>query len=301
MAAFDVDRIAILGAGAIGGLLAAQLAHAGEPVVLWGRDPALSAIAAHGLTLTGALAFCQDVETAAGLLPRAGLYLVATKTPANRELAQRMEREILPESLVLVCQNGLDPEREFAERLGTNRVYRAIMHLGARRLSPAEVEVSFLGRPTVIGGPDVEVARAIARRLDRAGHPAEAVQDLRTHAWEKLILNAVTNPLCALGGWTIDEVMRDARFEPLLREAIAVARADGIDLGPEFAERARRLSVGAGAHRGSMWEDVRRGRPTEVEEMNGRIVERGEALGVPTPTHRRLIHDLRALPHPGSC
>lgn len=286
------SQLAVLGTGAIGGLLAAQLAHAGESVVLWGREPAASAIASGGLTLTGEVTLQQAVATASGPLPQADLYLVATKTPANAELASRLAQESPATSRVLVCQNGLDPERDFVEALGPARVFRAILYLGATRVSPTAITVSFWSRPTLIGGADGAAAQEIAARLDRAGHRASATPEIRRFAWEKVILNAITNPLCALGGRTIAEVMEDARFLPMLHEALAVARADGVDLGPEFEEQALRLLARTGAHRGSMWEDVRAGRPTEIDQLNARIVALGERYGVPVSTHRHVVEAL---------
>lgn len=289
-------KLAVLGSGAIGGLLAAQLAHAGERVVLWGREPGISAIASEGLTIEGAIALSLPVETGSGALPRADLYLVATKAPFNPELIARMAREIPPQSRVLVCQNGLDPERDFAEALGAERVHRAIFYLGATRVAPARIMVSFWSRPTLIGGPgDAAKATAIAGLLDHAGHRAAYTPDIRKFAWEKVILNAITNPLCALGGRTIAEVMADPRFMPMLHEAMAVAAADGVELSPDFEEQALALLAKTGNHRGSMWEDVKLGRPTEIEPLNGRIVALGERLGVNVSTNRAVVEAVRQL------
>jgi 2-dehydropantoate 2-reductase len=296
MTASTETQLAVLGSGAIGGLLAAQLAHAGERVVLWGREPGISAIASEGLTIEGAVTLSQPVTTASGALPRADLYLVATKTPCNPELITRMVREIPPHSRVLVCQNGLDPERDFAEALGAERVFRAIFYLGATRVAPSRIVVSFWSRPTLIGGPgDAAAGTAIAQLLDHAGHQAAYTPEIRKFAWEKVILNAITNPLCALGGRTISEVMEDPRFMPVLHEAMAVAAADGVELSPGFEEQALHLLAKTGNHRGSMWEDVKLGRPTEIEPLNGRIVALGERLGVPVSANRALVEAVRRL------
>lgn len=292
-------QVAVLGTGAIGGLLAAQLAEAGVSVVLWGREPGVSAIAASGLTLSGLVSLFQPLATASGALPQADLYLVATKTLANPELAARMAQEIPATSRVLVCQNGLDPERDFVQELGASRVFRAILYLGATRVSPSEVAVSFWSRPTLIGGADEAGAREMAQLLARSGHRAEYTPDMRRFAWEKVILNAITNPLCAMGGRMISEVMQDPRFMPLLREAMAVAAADGVELARDFEDQALRLLARTGEHRGSMWEDVRIGRPTEIDQLNGRIAALGERLGVPVPTHREVVAALKAMPMGG--
>lgn len=275
--------------------MAAQLAHAGESVVLWGREPGVSAIADQGLTVTGAVSLAARVAAVSGPLPQAELYLVATKTPLNADLAARMAQEIPAGSRVLVCQNGLDPEREFVRLLGDERVFRAILYLGAVRVTASAVTVSFWSRPTLIGGTDAGQARSLAERLDRAGHRAAYTPEIRRFAWEKVILNAITNPLCALGGRTISEVMHDSRFLPLLHEAQAVAAADGVELAPDFEAQALTLLARTGEHRGSMWEDVRMGRPSEIDALNGRIVALGERLGVPVPTHRQLVEAVTAV------
>jgi 2-dehydropantoate 2-reductase len=285
-------QLAVLGTGAIGGLLAAQLAHAGEKVVLWGREPGITEIAERGLTLSGVVTLATPVSTAKGGLPAADLYLVATKTPFNSELAQRMAQEIPRQSRVLVCQNGLDPEQAFVSALGASRVMRAIFFLGAKRVAPSHVEVSFWSRPTLIGGPDEVSAQELARRLNAWGHQAEATPEIRRFAWEKVILNAVSNPLCALGGRTIAEAMTDPRFMPMLHEAMSVAAADGVELGVDFEEQALSLLARTGNHRGSMWEDVRLGRPTEIDQLNARIVALGDRYGLPVATHREVVEAL---------
>lgn len=293
------ERIAVLGPGAIGLLLATQLAADGKDVVLWGRDAlAMRQIALGGITLDGVQWAHALVETAVGPLPKADLYVVTVKTTANAELARRLAQEAPPEALILVCQNGLDPEAAFAEVLGPWRIYRAILFLGARRLDPGHVELTFQNRPTVIGGVDEGVAKILASCLSHAGHPAEATRQLRREAWEKVILNAITNPLTALGGRTIREVMADPRFPRLLEEAIAVASADGMELGEGFAAHAWELCRRAGEHRSSMWEDVRSGRSTEIDQLNGRIVTLGDRYGVPTPTHQQVIAELAAQMKP---
>ncbi len=295
MTAQTETHFAVLGTGAIGGLLAAQLAHAGESIVLWGRDPGIAEISERGLDVSGAVSLSTPVSTAKGALPAADLYLVTTKTPFNAELAQRMAQEIPAESRVLVCQNGLDPEQVFVSALGASRVLRAILYLGAKRLTPSHVEVSFWSRPTLIGGHHDLAGQGIAQRLDDLGHRAMSTLDIRRFAWEKVILNAVSNPLCALGGRTIAEAMTDRRFLPMLHEAMAVAAADGIELGADFEEQALSLLARTGEHRGSMWEDVRLGRPTEIDQLNARIVALGDRYGLPVETHREVVEALEGL------
>ena len=286
-------KLVVLGPGAIGSLVAAQLASAGEDVILWGREAGVSAIAR--VTLSGTVTLSQPVTTASGPLPPADWYLVATKTTANPDLIARMTREIPSTSRILVCQNGLDPERDFEAAFGADRVLRAIFFLGATRLAPGDVTVSFWSRPTLIGGKDPEAGSRIAQMLNHAAHPAAYTPEIRKNAWAKVILNAVSNPLCALGGRTIAEAMKDARFLPLLHEAMAVAAADGVELGADFEEQAITLLAKTGMHRGSMWEDVRVGRPSEIAQINGRIVALGETLGVPVETHRDVVRAVTAL------
>jgi 2-dehydropantoate 2-reductase len=290
------SRITILGSGAVGGLLAAQMSRVASKLVLWSRNQSqLQAIVANGLSVHGVETLHQQVKTISGEIPQADLYLITTKAISNIDLAKRL-RSVAPASaLFVIFQNGLDPDREFSEYLNSKNIYRAIMYLGVRRRTEVIIDYAFSNSPTLIGGPNLEVSEKLAALLTQAGHLTLATNEIRKKAWEKTILNSITNPLCALTGKTIGEIMNDSRFTLLLEEAIAVAKADGIDLGLNFFSHAIAQVKRASSHQGSMWEDVKAKRPTEIEQINGRIVTLGEKYGVSTPVHRQVILEVNNL------
>jgi 2-dehydropantoate 2-reductase len=289
----------VVGCGAVGSLFAASLAQL-DDVEVWAYDLArdhVDAINRDGLRLTGA----GDVHghpratTDAAELPACDFGIVATKA-MHTDAAVAATAHAFADGCVATVQNGLGNEEAIARHC--ERVIRGTTFPAGKLLEPGVVQWDVKG-DTTFGpfeekpAPFAEVER-LAEACTRAGMPAHAVQDARGPQWRKVIFNAATNPLGALTGLTHGRVCErpDLRslVTALVDEGKAVAGAQGIvlDADPEeLIDYAARPEVAYG-HKASMLQDVEARRATEVDYLNGGIVEYGRRHGIPAPTHEAI-------------
>ncbi|MCA9293453.1 MAG: 2-dehydropantoate 2-reductase [Phycisphaerales bacterium] len=297
-------RAAVIGAGAMGTLLTTVLG-ATVPVVVVCRNPDR---AAH-LFKFGAKAHGQIEGSAKPILirsieelPNAGgadAVFVATKTTAIPSVAGALA-PVLPKlckdgtpPFVVSFQNGIEPGQELMRLLHHEAVLRIVLSLGAV-LEGDHVQVSMNSPPHVIGGPSPvfrSACEAIAGALTAGGLDTAYTDEIEQHVWRKAIVNAAMNPVAALANCTVGDVL-DAPARTivarLLDEGVAVANAEGLGLPATFPEAVFRLYELARQHVPSMVEDIRRGRESEVGQLNRQIIEHGLRLGVQTPTHETI-------------
>ncbi|WP_025323561.1 ketopantoate reductase family protein [Deferrisoma camini] len=300
-------KTAIIGAGAMGCLFGAHLARAGVDVTLIDIDAdEVATLRARGVRLhqDGRV---SDVAVAALTDPAeagpADLVIVFVKAHQTRSVLPGLPPLLGPETRVLTLQNGLGAADVLAEAVPPDRLLVGVTAQGATQLGRGEVRHGGRGE-TLLGpyrpGPDRFAQRAAAM-LTGAGLPARAVADPWPPVWKKLAVNCAINPVTALTGIRNGPV---AAWDPArelaadaAREAAAVARAEGVDLGdPEdlvgFVTAVARATA---ENRSSMGQDVDRRAPTEIEFICGAVVRRGEARGVPTPVNRTLWRLIRTL------
>jgi 2-dehydropantoate 2-reductase len=292
-------RVCVVGCGAVGSLFAASLAQL-DDVEVWAYDLArdhVDAINQNGLRLTGA----DDVHTRprattdASELPACDFGIVATKA-MHTDAAVEATAHAFAAGCVATVQNGLGNEEAIARHC--ERVIRGTTFPAGKLLEPGVVQWDVKG-DTTFGpfeerpAPFDEVQR-LADACTRAGLPAHAVQDARGPQWRKVIFNAATNPLGALTGLTHGRVCErpDLRVlvTALVDEGKAVAGAQRIELDAdpeELIDYAARPDV-AYDHKASMLQDVEARRATEVDYLNGGIVEYGRRHGIPAPTHEAI-------------
>lgn len=299
-------RIAVLGCGAIGSLYAAHLARL-PGVEVWAVDPwedHIDAIARNGLRVTGQGDFVAPVRatTDATRLPRCDLALVATKSRHTRA-AVHAARGALSDAAVASLQNGVGNEEEIAAVVP--RVIRGSIVSAGHVTEPGVVAYdgpgdTWLGPFEPSPATRDEIA-TFARLLTESGLNTIAMQDARGPQWTKVVFNAATSPLAALTGLSIGQVCTHpelrAQVDRLADEALAVCEAAGIQLTRAPAEAVEEAVAEAYWHLPSMLQDIRAGRPTEIDVLNGGVVAEGVRTGVPTPGHDAmvaLVHGLEA-------
>ena len=299
-------KIAIIGAGAIGGLFASHLAKAGESVVVidvWQEH--VIEIRKVGLTLETAegervVRLTAEVRTEG--LGKVDLVIICVKSSRTREAARSSLQILAPHSRVLTLQNGLGNAEVIAEVVGMGRVLAGTTAMGATLLSVGRIRhggrgITHIGM--MEGAPD-EFCRKVAETFSQAGLPTRAEEDVRALVWGKLVINAGINALTALLGCNNGKlaVIGEARelMTLVVEEAVAVAAAAGAKL-PYADAVAKVLEVAQATadNRSSMLQDVMRGQKTEIEVINGALVREGERLGVPTPVNRLLVLLIGAL------
>jgi 2-dehydropantoate 2-reductase len=265
-------RVAVLGLGAIGTLVSRTLD---------GRLPVL----------------CVD-RTKAPLNGRAepvDIAIVTTKAQGTAWAAETAKRVLAKHGTVITIQNGLGHLERLATVLGDEHVAVGVIYVGAvldgdelRTTGPARVE---LGR-----APHVD---ELAAALEEGGMAATVVDDPWPAVWRKLVGNAAVNPVSALVGVTNGELLGHLAsriVDAAARETARVASAEGVPIADEDAIGMwRTMAALTAANRSSMLQDVRSGRPTEIDWINGEVVRRGRAHHIPTPVNEALLKLVEVL------
>ncbi|WP_411699922.1 ketopantoate reductase family protein [Conyzicola sp.] len=311
-------RIAVIGAGAVGGAIAALLAAGGHDVAVTARGAHLEAIRRDGIKLRGQWG-SHDVRVTAAerLAPGAELVFVATKAQdAAAALSDNLAA--IGGAPVVTVQNGLGGVEAARSAVGDNPVVGALAMFAASYHSPGRIAVT-TASPTFVGGDDAEATALVVRVLG-AVMPVKRVDDFASAQWTKLVFNQL-NALPAVTGLSVQDVIAHRGLRRVLtrsmREAVSVARADGVRFVPlgglsapilaafaraplwaaEALPRVLRRRMGTTPNPGSTLQSIRRDQPTEIDYLNGAVVAAGERLGVPTPINAlivRLVHEVES-------
>jgi 2-dehydropantoate 2-reductase len=291
-----------MGAGAVGGFFGARLAQMGATVTLVGRAGHVEAIRERGLALTsgGVLTHVpMAASTEMGALAGADVVLVTVKSTDTDAVAASLA-DVLPADAVIVSlQNGVDNAWRIRER-APQPVVPAAVYVSAEMTGPGELRHNGGGR-LVVGRVLAGEAASSASRLDHllalleaAGIPCQRSDDIRIDLWTKLTANCAYNAVSALTGLRYHHLVADAGIRAVMglvtEENAAVAQADGVPVDVEALHLAvRRIAEVMPEALSSTAQDLQRGRPTEIAHLNGYVVRRGEALGVPTPVNHTLL------------
>ena len=305
---FYPNKIAVIGAGPVGCVLAAAFSKAGHEVVLCDLVEALLAPTKDpGIRIQGELEFNSRVaHTITSLDDLADdppeLIFVSSKATALPLIASAMQSFHRPGIHVVSWQNGLDTERVLADHLGAEWVMRAAVNFGVSLLGPAHVNVGFHHPPHWLQETHEDgrqVAAAVCDLLTDAGLPTRHADRLVDKVWQKTILNAALGPVCAVTGKTMSQAMRDPFLfdlvEKLLKEGITVARANEVHLGWDYYRYAMNYLKNAGDHEPSMLVDIKNGRITEAEFINGQIAVYAEIAGLEAPYNIMMRALVKAL------
>ncbi len=300
-------KVAILGPGALGCLLAAKFTLAGEKVCLVDYRPERAELLTHqGLILKTPDGIATAVKISAGLAGEVGLVdlaILTVKAHQTAAAAPGLPLLLGPGGLALTLQNGLGNLEEMTKVIGPEHLLGGASILGVTKLREGEVLLAGLG-PTYVGPPpgslvsSAEVEK-VADLFRRAGLPCEVREDIEAVLWEKLLVNVGINPLTALlqvkNGVLPNLPPAWDLAVAAATEALAVARAEGINLSVDPETRLREVCTATAANRSSMLQDVTAGRRTEIEALNAQVAARGGKHDIPTPVNYLLTQLIRAL------
>lgn len=317
-------RVTVIGAGAVGGVLAALLDRAGHDVAVVARGDHAAAIAREGLGLDGGFgAWSARVPVTERVAADTELVIVAVK--ANDTAAALTDRRVPEGCPVLVVQNGLGGEAVARALLPASPVAVGLVLFAASLVAPGRVTVTGAA-PMVVGGDETAVAASLAALGPALPEPVTQSPDIVGAQWTKLVINQV-NALPAITGLSVQETVADAELRAVLGRGMAetarVGEALGVGwqpIGPVTAEVIRPLAQrGVAGHdagemlarllaRGmgdvpnpaSMLQSIRRGRRTEVDQINGAVVAAGAEAGVATPVNAALIALVRTVEAEGA-
>jgi len=292
-------KVAVMGAGAVGCYYGAMLARAGHEVVLIGRPSHVEAVNASGLRLE-TKAFDEFVKVAASTEASAAhgadLVLFCVKSTDSESAAAQIKPHLSPGALVLTLQNGVDNDERVRPVLPSNEVAAAVVYVATEMAGPGHVKHH--GRGELVIAPS-RMSEQVARHLAAAGVPTQISDNVRGSLWAKLILNCAYNALSAVTqlpygvlvkGEGVAEVIRD-----VVAECLAVAKAEGVVVPGDTDAAVRGIAQTMASQYSSTAQDLARGKLSEIDHLNGLVVRRGEALGVPTPANRVLFVMVKLL------
>jgi 2-dehydropantoate 2-reductase len=312
-------KIAVVGLGAVGGLMAARLAAAGHEVCGLARGATLAAVRAHGLRLAmGGTQTATPIVASddAAALGEQDLVVVALKGPALAAAAGSLRPLLGPQTIVMPAMNGVpwwfldaapadaplgdrrlvsvDPDGRIAAALPTGRVLGCVVHLTCASPEPGLVRHGF-GDRLIVGEPGGGVSartEAVCAALADAGFTAEASPDVRREVWYKLWGNMTMNPVSALTGAESHRIIDDPLVLAFMLGTMEEARQIGARIGCAITQSGgERMAVARqlGAFKTSMLQDALAGRPLEIDALVGAVHEIGTRLAIPTPNIGALL------------
>ncbi|MFQ6124508.1 MAG: ketopantoate reductase family protein [Candidatus Heimdallarchaeota archaeon] len=301
-------KIAIIGAGPSGGILATHLAKNGENVILVDiLQTRIDAIRRNGLSISGFIELhseiphlCYSISELAPYKP--DVIFIAVKTSVLKKVITEIQAIWGPGMKVISYQNGLDNELLLAKTFGNENVLRVVINYAGNVVGDANIEMTFFNKPNFIGIVSERVknfATRIAHLMTEAELETEFTENIKWHTWKKTILNSSMSPLCAITNMTMHEALDfpETRIliEEALKEGILVAKTDGYDYGANFFDTCIAYLRKGGHHKPSMCADLENRCPTEIDFLNKKIVEYGEKYNIPTPYNLVLTHLIKAL------
>jgi len=284
-------QVAVIGAGAVGCYYGGLLLRAKHDVTFIGRQPHVDAINAHGLLLDtksfkGHLPARAATDTTALAPP--DLVLFCVKSADTEQAGRSLAGHLRPETSVLSLQNGVDNAQRLRAVTG-HAVIPAVVYVGSEMAGPGHIRHH--------GGGDLAIGRspaseALAQTLEAAGVHTTISDDIEVTLWSKLVINCAFNALSAVADISYGPMLevegaRDV-VTRAVKEAIAVAHANGVSLPENLLANILNIPTMMPQQKSSTAQDLARGKPSEIDFLNGHVVRKGAELGVPTPTNHAL-------------
>ena len=308
-------KIVIAGAGAIGGYIGARLARSGADVVLFARGPHLHAMQQRGLRVVSPDGDFEVTPHATGDLASIGpadVVFLGVKAHSLTALAPQLRPLFHDDTIVVSTQNGIpwwyfdgvgeleglrlervDPGGAIRAAIEPRRVVGSLAYFATDVLEPGVIRHTE-GNKISFGEPDGSKSdrlRRVAEPLIAAGFRCPITTRFRHEIWVKLLGNVAFNPVSALTGGTLEEIVGHPETAALVRALMSEAENVAARLGIELPISIDQRMAGAakvGAHKTSMLQDFEAGRPMELDAVVGAVVELGERLGVPMPSTRAV-------------
>jgi 2-dehydropantoate 2-reductase len=303
-------RIAIMGAGGIGGYYGGRLAQAGHDVTFIARGEHLRAIQAKGLALTGpggdAHIAAARATDAPGELEPVDVVLFCVKLFDTEDAAQAIEPLLAKRGVCITLQNGVDGAERIGAVVGHARVMAGIAFVSALIEAPGMIRYNSKSPSIQFGEADGRMSERAVRFRDAcvgAGFGAEVTTDIQAALWHKFVGLTVNSALTSLVRQPAGVIYPDPDLMAIARagfaETAAVGKAMGVKLPHDIVEWQARNHLGfpAGMY-ASMYHDLRRGKPLELESLSGLVAREGRRLGIATPFHAMAYACLKPYANP---
>jgi 2-dehydropantoate 2-reductase len=294
----DWPRIAVVGSGAVGGYFGGTMALAGAPVVMIGRKPFVDAIHQNGLVLDkpdGRERITVEATTDMRAVRDAGLILFCVKSIDTSSAARELAQFVTPEAKVVCLQNGVDNVDRIRQAANIEALPAAV-YVAVSVPEPGHIK--YLARGDLILGPANEQTLRLKEIFVRGGIPCRISSNIEGELWVKLLCNCALNAISALGQARYGQIAEsdDAGqvMQAVVEEVLSVARAarvtlPNIDDTKSGMAAAMEIATQMAGALSSTAQDLNRGRPTEIDSLNGYVARRGAELGVAVPVNHALF------------
>jgi len=296
------ENILLVGTGALSTLFAARLSEAGHHVSMLGTwKDGLQALNQNGARVSESNgrehAFQVHATDNPGDLSDIKHVIILVKSWQTKRVAEKLKGILAPDGIVLTLQNGLGNRETLSRDLGAGRVALGITTTGATLLGPGFVKV---GGEGVISLEQNQALGPLEAALRSSNFNLQIVQDTRSLIWGKLVINAAINPLTALlrvpNGELLSHPWARKAMSALALEAASVAAAEKVRLPfSNPIEAVEDVARKTAKNISSMFQDVRRGAPTEIDAINGAVTQHGEDHGIQTPYNRSCWQLVRSM------
>ncbi|UCD82722.1 MAG: 2-dehydropantoate 2-reductase [Desulfobacterales bacterium] len=301
-------KMAVVGLGATGTVLAAALLSQFPETVLVGRNPdAGETLLSEGIHVAGVINYQTPVKNFVSRIKDLkdddpDLVFLATKTFHLDQVLEEMEDVYRPGIKIVSTQNGLGTEDLIAEKFGAGAALRMSLNYGASLIGPGQAQTAFFNRPNHLGAltPENRVqGLQIADILTDCGLETEYVEDIKLFVWKKMIMKCTMASICAVTNKTIKDALDYAPTREIadacFNEALAVAKAMGYDLGEDYLSQAMGYLEKVGIHRDSMCFDIEKKTPTEIDFLGAKIVAYARQKGISTPFYVAMTNMVKAI------
>ena len=299
-----MKQILFVGAGSVGGFFGAQLAKNNPNVSFLLRPRTLEAVKQNGLTIRsagGSFTVRPPVASDARELPKPDLIVLGVKAYDLDEVMDQIEPILTNKTVILTLQNGIDTEDRLIARIQRDCVVGGVAYIYSKIAEPGVINHYKKGTVAIgeLMGYESERLLAIRDLFASAGIPCHLSKDLRRSKWEKMCWNCVFNPITVL----IDDRVAKALDHPemtgvirqIVGECAAISAALKVPLPLDMPERVVKASQEIRDIHTSMYDDWKAGRQTEIDYLNGFIVEQGRKLGIPTPVNEALTAMIKTI------
>jgi 2-dehydropantoate 2-reductase len=300
-------KIAVVGAGAMGSLFGAMLAEAGNEVWLYDVWPAhVQAVNQNGLSIERegeARIVAIEATSDPDRIGRADLVIIFVKSSQTKSAAETARNIAASQGAVMTLQNGMGNADVIAGFIEPERVLAGTTSHGATMLGAGCIRHAGIGATTIGAWSATEAGRARAEQVadffNQAGIETQAVDEVRSVIWNKLLINIGINAVTALSGikngQILDLDITRALSRAAVEEAMAVARAQKIKIRDDAVDIVFKVAEATAVNRSSMGQDVDNKRQTEISAINGFIVREGKKLGIETPVNFALTALIETL------
>ena len=301
-------RIAIVGLGATGTVLAAAILSRDPETILVGRSSKIGkTILKDGIKVSGEISYsvpvknyCTSIQDLERYNPN--LIFISTKTSDLGRVIDELAMVCKPETKIVSTHNGLGTEDLIADRFGAEAAFRMSLNFGVARTGSGQVNSAFFNPPNHLGAvipENVQAGLEIADLFTRAGLATVYVDDIKLHVWKKMVMKCTMSSICAVTDKTIKEALH---FQPTreiadacFKEIVSVAAAKGYQLGENDVNQAVSYLEKAGIHKDSMCADIERRKPTEIDFLGGKVVAYARESGISVPFFTTMTNLVKSL------